>query len=163
MCERSKKNGLVEVFHEDVADLSSEVAGQHTGRFGTVLCLWNVLGHIVQLEDRERAVKNISKLLCDGGLLFIDVNNRLNVSQYGVFRVLKNLASVLLRQKGGLFSLPVHDSVSHVYLSNKWELSDLLNQNGFVVEEMLYVHYQKGTLERSWTKGQILAICRKNI
>jgi 2-polyprenyl-3-methyl-5-hydroxy-6-metoxy-1,4-benzoquinol methylase len=163
MCEKSKENGMEEVLHEDIASISLEVMSRYRGRFGTVLCLWNVLGHVVRLADRERAIRNMAELLHDGGLLFIDVNNRLNISQYGIARVLKNLAFGPFQRERGTFRLPVGDSISRVYLATKREFSELLNRNGFVVENMIYVNYQKGTLENSWTKGQILAVCRKRL
>ena len=133
------------------------------GRFGTVLCLWNVLGHIIVLKDRQEAIRNIANLLGDQGLLLVDVNNRLNVRQYGILRVVRNIVFELFRKEHGIFNLSVNGSMSQVYLSTKWEFADLLKENGFDIERLVYIDYGNGLVRNSPLEGQLLAICRKKV
>lgn len=163
MLEKARQNGISNVFHENIASPSRGMMNQFQERFGTVLCLWNVLGHIIRLEDREKAIGNMSKLLTAGGMLFVDVNNRLNVGQYGILRSLRNGLAGIFQKEKGIFTLPINNSITRVYLSTKGEFVNLLEKNGFHVEQLVYVNYRNGKIEKSSLGGQLLAVCRKNL
>jgi 2-polyprenyl-3-methyl-5-hydroxy-6-metoxy-1,4-benzoquinol methylase len=163
MCEMASRNGITTVLHEDIAALSDNTMSRFHGRFGTILCLWNVLGHILHVEERERAMRNMVELLSDGGMLFVDVNNRLNVDQYGLFRSLRNLVAGIFQKEKGVFTLPINDSVTRVYLSSKKEFVDLLSGSGLHMERLVCVNYRNGKIEKNSWHGQLLAVCRKKL
>lgn len=163
MVEMANQNGIQTVLHEDITALSDKTRTQFQGRFATIFCLWNVLGHIIRLEDRKRAMRNIVTLLADDGLLFVDVNNRLNICQYGLFRSLRNAVIGIFQKEKGLFVLPINDSVTQVYLSSKKEFISLLKGSGLQLECLVYVNYQSGEIEKKSWCGQLLAVCRKKL
>ena len=51
--------------------------------FDVITCLWNVLGHVREFENRVRAMRAMKKLLSPEGRCFIDVNHRYNARAYG--------------------------------------------------------------------------------
>lgn len=161
MCKRAKKNGVQATIKENIECLSEKTINQYNGHFGAILCLWNVLGHILDLEDRRKAIKNMAALLEFDGMLFIDVNNRFNVVQYGIHNVLKNVVSGIVRKNRGIFSISINSEISKVYIASKDELYNLLIEGGFIVERLLYVNYQNGIIKKTQFKGQLFAICRK--
>lgn len=163
MCRKAERNGIPKCFNENIANVSKNTKNMFCGKFGTVICLWNVLGHIIQLRDREMAVKNMADFLGNDGLLFIDVNNRLNMNNYGLFSFLLNCFSWIFKREKGVFELPIDDSTVEVYLSTEREIKDLLEKNGFYIERLIFINYNNGKVEDSWARGQILAICRKKI
>lgn len=163
MVEMANQNGIPTVLHEDIVALSDETMGRFQGKFGTIFCLWNVLGHIIHVEDRKKAMRNMTELLADDGVLFVDVNNRLNIYQYGFFCSLRNSIVGIFQKEKGIFVLPINDSVTRVYLSSKKEFVNLLSGSGLHIERLAYVNYQNGKIEkRSW-HGQLLAVCRKKL
>lgn len=163
MLEKARRNGISNVLNENIASPSGGMMNQFQERFGTILCLWNVLGHIIRLEERERAIGNMFKLLTTGGMLFVDVNNRLNIGQYGILRSLRNGLAGIFQKETGIFILPINNSITRVYLSTKGEFVNLLEKNGFHVEQLVYVNYRNGKIEKSAFSGQLLATCRKKL
>lgn len=163
MVEMANRNGIQAVLHEDIVALSDETIGRFRGKFGTIFCLWNVLGHIIHVEDRGKAMRGIVEFLADDGVLFVDVNNRFNIHQYGFFRCLRNAIIGIFQKEKGIFVLPINDSMTQVYLSSKTEFVDLLNGSGLRIDRLAYVNYQNGEIEKKSWHGQLFAVCRKKL
>ncbi len=87
MIDLAKKNIGVKVMHADIASPKFKI----DKKFKTVLCLWNVLGHVSSVEGRMVALKNIEGMMSRDSILFLDVNNRYNMAHYGLMSVLKNI------------------------------------------------------------------------
>lgn len=163
MCEKANQNGIKNVLYENIISPSENMMSRFQGCFGTILCLWNVLGHIIHLEDRERAVRNMSELLTTRGILFVDVNNRLNMDQYGFFHSMRNGILGIFQKKKGIFMLPINNLITQVYLSTRGEFIDLLNSGGLCVERVIYINYRDGVVVNNPLHGQMLAVCRKRL
>ncbi|HRY27860.1 MAG TPA: class I SAM-dependent methyltransferase [Candidatus Moranbacteria bacterium] len=161
MCERARINGMQTIINESIENLSQQTINKYKGFFGSILCLWNVLGHITIMKDRQKAIKNMSTLLDSEGMLFIDVNNRFNIAQYGICNFLRNSIIEMARRNKGIFSIPINDEKSKVYISSKKELSNLLDGSGFTIEHLFYINYKNGVTEKDQFRGQLFAICRK--
>ena len=132
-------------------------------KYDVALCLWNVLGHIATAEKRTRALKNMAKILHDNGRLFIDVNNRYNAAQYGVFPVLKNMASDALQihpATTGNFRLTVavHEETidTTVHLFTAAEMRALIQSAGLKILRSKAIHYRTGKTVLCSSMGQLV-------
>lgn len=113
-----------------------------------ITCLWNVLGH---MDDPVRNVKKMVGLLEPGGKLFVDVNNKWNVAEYGCSNVFKNM----------IFSKRIFEIKgrnAHVRLFSPMELDKAFDGTHL---DKVYVDYKTGEKRCSMFKGQILYIATK--
>lgn len=66
-----------------------------TARFDLITCLWNVLGHLEDTQERLLLLSRLKALLGPSGMLFLDVNHRYNALSYGwswtISRVVRDL------------------------------------------------------------------------
>lgn len=105
-------------------------------KFDVILCLANLLGH---LNNVQACINNIFNHLSEGGIAFVEVNNKYHVGKYGLLNVLKNIFGDLLRTHSGKFKIVSFDS--YVYLHNPFELDSkmrcfayekfFINNNGY--------------------------------
>ena len=130
--------------------------------FDLVTCLWNVLGHIPTRELRQEALLRIQKLLSDGGLLAMDVNNRYNVAQYGLRAVFKNMWNdVCWQPTRGMFPLVLGGCTSQVYIHSPFELTIAAAKCGLKLRRKYYVHYCDGSIRKGFLSGQTLYFFEK--
>ncbi len=160
MVELARQNG-VNAHHQDIVD----VMGPEEYYDG-VLMLWNVLGHI-QAADRTTALKNIWKATKSGGMLFIDVNNMFNASQYGAENAQRNRRLVdtnpgdtSIGDFVAAHSIDGSEVATATHVFHTDEVINLLEQVGFIVEEYRYIDYKTGQ-ETDESSGQIFLIARK--
>ncbi|MEI6553138.1 MAG: class I SAM-dependent methyltransferase [bacterium] len=131
-------------------------------KYDLVLCLWNVFGHIATENERIIAMKNLGNLLSDGGVLFIDVNNRYNSTHYGKFSVFRNLLKDLFlsKDKTGNFDLSFKADTGNittkVHIFNPKEIEYLIKSAGLTVEKRIILNYKTGTVEENFWKGQLV-------
>src|SRR4029077_19641207 len=52
-------------------------------RFDVILCLWNVLGHLEDRNERISVLARARECLSSNGMMFVDVNHRYNAAEYG--------------------------------------------------------------------------------
>lgn len=135
---------------------SSEFLG-----FDFVTCLWNVIGHS---DDPQEFLHSLRRLVAQGGVVFVDVNNRLNVSRYGALRVARN---ILVARSWGWreFRFPTYQdgamTSTLTWISSPSEISRMVVKAGFNVEKRLFVNYDTGKVSnRSWWSGQIVLVLR---
>jgi ubiquinone/menaquinone biosynthesis C-methylase UbiE len=51
--------------------------------FEIITCLWNVLGHVQEAQQRLFVLARLKRLLSERGMIFLDVSNRYNAACYG--------------------------------------------------------------------------------
>ncbi len=125
--------------------------------FDVATALWNVFGHLGNEMNRTSALVNINESLKPGGLLFIDVNNRYNIKQYGLAGVLINLFRDLIQsEKSGYYKLTSNLSETEVYIHSPNELEKLAHKTGFKLKNKIILNYQSGEREKSLFFGQLL-------
>ena len=139
---------------------------QGTERFQVIICLWNVLGHIRDFENRVRAMRAMRELLAPEGKCFIDVNHRYNLRSYGIFPTFARLvrdsrfyndanADVLARWNVGGESISTH---GHVFADK--EIRRLSLAAGLSIEERIVVDYDNGKIRRFALAGNLLYVFR---
>lgn len=162
MYELAKKfeNKNIRVLRADISepDLNSVLPRNH---FDTVLCLWNVLGHITDYQKRIHALANIKKLMKSDAILFVDISNRYNISYYGWKIVAKNIWNDLLhpRHDNGTFgyTIDVGDKgvKSYCHFFNPREFRSMCDKVGFRIVKTFYVDYESGLITKTWLSGHM--------
>jgi 2-polyprenyl-3-methyl-5-hydroxy-6-metoxy-1,4-benzoquinol methylase len=157
MAERCRKLQASEVWQLSAEDLPS------TGTcFDTILCLWNVLGHIETRGRRLKALRAMQGLLSERGRIFIDVNNRHNAAAYGSLKVLgrRLIDSIRPDERRGdaTFDWKIGDAVltSMGHLFTPAEVETLFKSSGLKTEDRVSVDYASGSISKSVLKGQLL-------
>lgn len=131
------------------------------------LCLANVLGHMDNKKERLLALQNINKSLKSGGTLYIDVNNRYNISAYGIKAVFKNYIKDLCWNSDingdYLATIPyVKSEIStKVHLFTSSEIEHLLTSEGFKIINKYSINYTTGKIEKFTFNGQLFYEVKK--
>ena len=129
-------------------------------KFDLITCLWNVLGHVGDMSQRDHAVAKMTSLLSPGGVLAIDVNNRYNIVHYGVMSFVRNyLFDMFRRSDRGNFNLPSNGQCSKVFIYNPLEFDALLSKY-LKINKRFYVNYNDGSLAKNYFGGQLLYLSR---
>ncbi len=138
--ELGKNSRIAKVFQEDFCLMKKE---SFDTPFDLVLLQWNVFGH---LTDPAKAIATISSVCKTGSCLIFDINNPLNIVQYGIKNVVKNIfAFVRFSERNELSFQIVHNGISTKtkFFRLKY-LRKLLNSNGFEVKSLKYFSYSSG-------------------
>jgi 2-polyprenyl-3-methyl-5-hydroxy-6-metoxy-1,4-benzoquinol methylase len=143
MFEKCKQLDIGECHQSNIVDFDIDC------KFDVITCLWSVLGHLDSQKERQAALNKMKSLLSEQGILFLDLNNRYNIAQYGLLSVIKNIF------RGGWF--PLNDS-SSVYVHSFWESKALVKKSGLQVMNLFYVNYTSGKLEKYPWSGQTFFI-----
>lgn len=135
------------------------------GKFDVITCLWNVLGHVSSLANRQKALDNIVNLLADSGRFFLDVNNRYNIRAYGGSTIVRNIkqdlispdehnGDVFFNVKVGETEIPAS---GHVF--SPQEIKNLIISAGLKIVSHHYLDYQTGKKRKTPFEGQLLFEC----
>lgn len=133
-------------------------------KFDAVMCLWNVLGHVETQTQRLAALGRMRALLGDGGLIFIDVNNRYNARAYGLFktaaRALFDLVSPAETNGDISFEWAVEGRHirAHGHVFTPPEMESLISRAGLRVRERHVIDYATGAQRRFAFQGQLLYV-----
>jgi SAM-dependent methyltransferase len=128
-------------------------------KFDCILALWNVLGHV---RDRSAFLKKVSHSLRDRGIFIFDVNNRYNIKNYGILKVIKNLSDDLSkRAERGVFKLRNGEIETSVYIYSLSDLRADLTEAGLVIKQLHFINYDTGRIGKSQFSGQIFAIAAR--
>jgi 2-polyprenyl-3-methyl-5-hydroxy-6-metoxy-1,4-benzoquinol methylase len=131
-------------------------------RFDLILCLWNVLGHLPDRENRVQGLRAMGNLLAPGGAVFFDVNNRQNARNYGRWRV---LGRVLLdaiapdeRRGDGTFQWKIGEQTLPAmgHLFTPAEIEGIIEDSGLSIIRRVSVDYTTGAISSSRWGGQLL-------
>ena len=136
------------------------------GSFGTITCLWNVLGH-VDRKSRCKALSSMGRLLKPRGQIYIDVNNRYNIRAYGLGTVVSNVAKDMLApsEDNGDVNLEMKlnghilRGMGHVF--NPWEMEILIRRAGLRVARKLFLDYETGEMRATPAEGQLFFQLRR--
>jgi len=137
-------------------------------RFNVITCLWNVLGHIRRVEDRERSMRGMAERLMPGGKCFLDVNHRYNSRSYGVIasaaRFIRDSAfykesnaDVIATWELGGSSISTY---GHVFTDR--EIRHLALAAGLHMEDRIVVDYDSGKIRRFAFEGNLLYVFRRS-
>jgi SAM-dependent methyltransferase len=158
MCRTLRRNRKIQrVIESDSEELR---VADFADNYDLITMQWNVMGHV---KNPVLLLRLLYEVLDSSGLLIFDVNNPLNVSQYGIKSFLSNYAYFFLfpREKRRTFnwtlgelSTSVSFSPTRVYI--KW-----LKSVGFKDIKVRYFDYETGDSVAPFA-GQILIEARKN-
>ncbi|QJF52882.1 class I SAM-dependent methyltransferase [Roseobacter ponti] len=156
MVARCETLGAAErVFLVDRADWSEDLPP-----VDTIICLWNVLGHVPGTQVRRELLAELFSLLKPGGRLFIDVNNR-HYAGYGrlqslwrrfVDRISPDYARGDVRFN---WQIDGTDYPASGHFFTPAEMRDLLTTAGFDIASSLAVDYTTGAVSADPTQGQL--------
>lgn len=130
-------------------------------KYDVALCLWNVLGHIAS-DKREIALKNLASLIHSQGIIFLDVNNRYNVSHYGIKNVLRNICKDIFvpRKSNGDFELNINTDKGKinttVHIFNSYEIERLFKSAGLTILKREIISYDTGEIKNNFWNGQLV-------
>ena len=125
-------------------------------KFDCIWFLWNVIGHV---EDLEYFIKKVSNLIKKDGYIFFDYNNLFNINEYGIFNFLKN--SILsLFTSNFKFDLEYLNEKTSVNFYTKSSIIKILKKNNFDIENVYSINYQNGATEKYMHNGQTMIICK---
>ena len=146
-----------EVRQVDVSD--NEQCRALEGGVDLVTCLGNIFGHM-SAQQRLEGLRNLRGLLAPDGAIFLDLNNRYNVAQYGVRRVLVNVFADLVGRGGGDFHttrlIDGRAVTTPVHLTHHGEVTELVGAAGLHPRATWFAHYGDGRLVRTPWRGQIV-------
>lgn len=138
-------------------------------RFDCVLCLWNVLGHVPASEQRLTALKNLANYCSESGVIFLDVLNRYNILECGLFTVAGRwLRDTLLpsEDNGNVdVTWNANGNVVHAhgYVFTPKEMNGLFEKAGLSIVERIVLDYRTGQRRQWITFGNTLYVLRPKI
>lgn len=137
-----------------VTDSFSKYKPQQT--FDLITCLWNVIGHFESEELRFKFFEKISKLLNASGALYLDVNNRYNILNYGSDNVMRSLSKDFMNDKSsGWFDIRSGNAKTKVYIHSPFDINKYIEPTDLIIELVQYVNYDSGKIESSFFEGQL--------
>jgi len=155
MIRRSQDLGIA----KDVWDLANEDWYRRSERFDLIISLWNVFGHIPDMQSRVEALKKMAGMLNFNGRICLDVNNR-HYRGYGKMKVLaRRLLDWLLPDyaRGDVhfdWDIDGKKYPAHGHLFTRRELFDLIQRAGLQVIDWRTVDYMSGEESKCVTGGQ---------
>jgi len=158
MIDLANKIRGVKIIQANIADSNFRADREYK----TVLCLWNVFGHIPSAESRKIALNNLVKLTANDGLIFLDVNNRYNLLQYGVKSAFKNIFKDILLPKdlNGDFKLKFNIAgeliQTNVHIFNPFEIQHLIKSAGLKILKRQIINYKSGEKDKNIFEGQLV-------
>jgi SAM-dependent methyltransferase len=153
MCNLLRTNtAITRVCESDIVKFDVEPSA-----YNYVTALWNVFGHV---EEIEIAIKHAYESLVAGGTFIFDVNNPLNIGEYGVYPVTKNFLSFVFGANERRFKLIKGTGETWVYFRSNWHYRKILQNAGFKDLSFLHLNYQTGNRTIS-CNGQTLIFCVK--
>jgi 2-polyprenyl-3-methyl-5-hydroxy-6-metoxy-1,4-benzoquinol methylase len=142
-------------------ELASVAAG-----FDVILCLWNVLGHVFPASARTEVLRQFVRLASPGGRVFMDVNHRYNVRQYGLWPTIGRRLYDWIRPGEQNGDVTVTWTVAgatcatrgHVFTDR--EMARIIAAAGLQIERQYIVEYSTGELCRRAFQGNPLYVLR---
>lgn len=149
-------------------DLRAEQLSSLAGEFDVILCLWNVLGHVFPLSERQQALCQCARLLSSGGRMFLDVTHRYNMAQYGFactaaryvydhLRPAESNGDVVATWRLGGRQASVR---GHVFTDT--EFRGMTRRAGLEVERRYVLDYRTGGVRRFGLQGNLLYVMKRS-
>lgn len=153
MCRLLRNNSSISrVLESDITHFEVEPS-----IFNYVTALWNVFGHV---EDIDTAINKAYESLADGGVFIFDINNPLNIGEYGSYSVIRNFLSFIFHGNEKTFRLITGGTETRVYFRPHWYYRKLLKRIGFRNISFVFVNYKTGK-KATLFSGQLLVKCDK--
>lgn len=156
--EPSKKMYLesLKIFNEkeNIFNINLESYLTHK-KFDLIMCLWNVIGHVSNLEI---FIKKVSDLCSYNGYFIFDFNNIYNLKEYGFRSFIYNLFVSLFKYKFKFRAVNDNDNTLVKYYKPNY-LSKILSLNNFKIIKKIHINYQDGT-KGNFLNSQTLLICK---
>lgn len=124
-------------------------------QFDMITALWNVFGHI---QEVERIFAQIKNNLSQEGVFIFDVNNPFNVAEYGLISVIRNWWIINVQKKILFFSFVRGAIDTPVYFRSLSSYRDMLRRAGFTTIKVSYVNYSTGRRTIQFC-GQLFVEC----
>jgi 2-polyprenyl-3-methyl-5-hydroxy-6-metoxy-1,4-benzoquinol methylase len=137
------------------------------GSFDVVICLWNVLGHVLPSAARVEALRQFARLVSPQGKIFIDVNHRYNARHYGILATAMRFLRDRWSPPGSHGDVRVAWNIGgyhcattgHVFTHR--EFSALSRAAGLRIEKRFVIDYASGDLRRRSFEGNLLYVLRR--
>lgn len=164
---RKKAVQTMEIWPIRAEDLVFNEAVNSQRKFDVITCLWNVLGHIRSLEDRQKILRTLGASLERGGFIFLDVTHRYNVRSYGWPKTMARFLFDKLwpgKCNGDVtvtweFDGNRYSTFGHVFTDI--EVRQLARWAGLKIEAMIVVDYETGEQRRHSWQGNLLYVLRR--
>ncbi|GGD84951.1 class I SAM-dependent methyltransferase [Planktosalinus lacus] len=126
-------------------------------KFDLITCLWNVIGHINSNTLRKQFFQIIEKRLNSGGVFYLDVNNRYNITHYGYSNVMKNLKIDFLSpsDNNGVFHIGEGDKKTKVFIHNPFDLTSYVKNLNLEIQKTWFLDYNTGEIKDTFFEGQL--------
>lgn len=123
--------------------------------FDLVTALWNVFGHI---ESIGSSISDVKRKLNNGGVFIFDVNNPINVSEYGIISSMRNWWKIHILREQLIFVLEFRGTRTDVYFRSLNYYKSELERAGFSKIQVKYINYSSGALTNRF-RGQLYFEC----
>lgn len=141
--------------------IRAEEIPAETRTFDVITCLWNTLGHVSPAKARIAVLRRLRGALAAHGRIFIDVNHRYNIREYGSLRTLVRMFWDYLpnERKGDVIVRWEVDRKSyatkgHVFTDR--EFRRVAYAAGLKIVKRFVVDYCTGELHSSRFRGNLL-------
>lgn len=166
MIAKATQNGLSNISYGDVTNLQYE-----NGKFDIVLCLFNVLGYLHHESDILKALSELSRVVKDDGVIFIDVMNQQHVGEKLQYKkryfshLITTIKSYMFFGKpyGQLFKLSIDNKQLEGYVRGfrAKEIKRLVSKANLEIIKSHIVGYDSGQIHSDIKKGQIFLALMK--
>ena len=124
--------------------------------FDFIWCLWNVIGHV---QNLDLFFSKLSKLIKKNGYIIFDFNNLFNIQEYGIKNYIKNSIISIITPKIKFELINGNNSTFVTFYKYSF-VSNILKKYKLKIQEKVYFNYNTGKIERKSYNGQILLICK---
>jgi 2-polyprenyl-3-methyl-5-hydroxy-6-metoxy-1,4-benzoquinol methylase len=130
--------------------------------FDVVTCLWNVLGHLENTEERASVLARLKALLRPGGTIFLDVNHRYNAAAYGWPKTLLRIFYDSLFHSHANGDVEVswrageRQIVTHGHVFTSAEMRHIFHLAGMKIKNLWIIDYETGEERQSRFMGNLL-------
>lgn len=138
------------VINSDISRLSA-----FNQTFDVITSLWNVFGHI---EEIELAFFDIKNRLNPEGKFIFDVNNPFNIAEYGLISTIRNWLKIYFCRQVLTFNLKKSGAETDVYFRSLSCYKAKLKKAGFSRIEVKFINYATGS-KTNILRGQFYFEC----
>ncbi len=132
--------------------------------FDVIVCLWNVLGHIHPPESRANVMSQFARMAAPDGFVFVDVNHRYNVLEYGLVPTAGRFLHDLIRpnaHNGDVVARwnlanDTYATTGHVFTD--WEFRALARRAGLKIRKRFVIDYATGQIRQRSVCGNLLYV-----
>ena len=154
ICKKNKFNSKYFSFYNKSIENYNSIK-----KYDLILALWSVFVHS---ENPILFLENSKKCLSNEGEIILDVNNRFNIKNYGIFNFFKNLLSSLLKLPNNrFFKIKSKNTSTKVQLFNTQEMKNLLKSTKLLNFRFQYFNYNNGKVANRFTGQMFIRASKK--